>query len=277
MNIALKIAALWLLCVAWAVSWSQDADDVTREVALDQKLGTVVPGDIPFKDENGRSVTIGDYFGDKPIVLALVWFKCPGICIAIEEGMLLAFREQQFQIGKDYQVLSVSIASEEGPELAKAKQTDIIERYGKPEGVKGWHFLTGTKASIARLADAVGYRFAYDAKTQQYAHPAGLIVLTPQGKVSHYFYGVEFRPRDLRLALVSAAGGKIGTPVDRVLLTCYHVDLTTGKYNLAIARILQISGGITIAVLFGSIFYLSRKYKARVPSNGGEDPTPDAA
>ncbi|GMV35945.1 MAG: photosynthetic protein synthase I [Fimbriimonadales bacterium] len=277
MKLIWRNIATWLLCVACAVSWSQGADDVTREVALDQKLGTVVPADIPFVDENGQAVRIGDYFGDKPIVLALVWYKCPGICIAIEEGMILSFREQSFQIGKDYKVLSVSIAAEEGPELAKAKQADAIERYGKPEAKEGWHFLTGTKESIARLTSTVGYRFVYDAKTQQYAHPAGLIVLTPQGKISHYFYGVEYRPRDLRLALVSAAGGKIGTPVDKVLLTCYHVDLTTGKYNLAITRILQIAGGITIAVLFGSIFYLSRRYKAQVPANGGEGPTPDAA
>ncbi|MEP0766708.1 MAG: SCO family protein [Fimbriimonadia bacterium] len=277
MKVVSRIAALWLLCVACAISWSQGADDITREVALDQRLGNVVPADIPFVDENGNAVRIGDYFGDKPIVLALVWYKCPGICIAIEEGMILAFREQSFQIGKDYKVLSVSIASEEGPELAKAKQEDAIERYGKPEGKEGWHFLTGTKESIAKLASTVGYRFMYDAKTHQYAHPAGLIVLTPQGKVSHYFYGVEFRPRDLRLALVSAGGGKIGTPVDKVLLTCYHVDLTTGKYNLAITRILQITGGITVAVLFGSIFYLSKRYRTRVPSNGGEEPAPDTA
>jgi len=266
---------LLLISMACVASWAQDAVDVTRDVALDQRLGAVVPADIPFVDENGKAVRIGDYFGDKPIVLALVWYKCPGICIAIEEGMILSFREQSFQIGKDYKVLSVSIASEEGPDLAKAKQADAIERYGKPEGKKGWHFLTGTKESIARLASTIGYRFVYDTKTKQYAHPAGLIVLTPQGKVSHYFYGVEYRPRDLRLALVTAAGGKIGTPVDKVLLTCYHVDLTTGKYNLAIARILQIAGGITVAVVFGSIFYLSRRYKAQVPSNGGQGPAPD--
>ena len=225
------------------------------EIGLDQKLNAQLPLDATFLDEQGKTVRLGDYFGKKPVVLALVWYKCPGICGVELEGMAHTFQSQKFGIGDEFDAITVSINPKETPELASAKKDEFIKLVGRTGAQKGWHFLTGQDVQIHRLAAAIGYRYKYDKATDQYVHPAGILLITPQGKVSRYFYGIEYRPRDMQLGLVEASHNKIGTRVDAFLLQCYHYDATTGRYTLAITNILRWAGALTVLVIV--LFWLS--------------------
>lgn len=218
-----------------------------REVGFDQNLGDKVPLDITLKDEQGRDVRLGDYFGKKPVVLALVYYECPMLCSQILNGVVSALDILKFDAGKEFDVIAVSFNPKEGPGLASAKKRAYTERYKRPGTEHGWHFLTGTPESIAQLTTAVGFRYAWDAKTEQYAHAAGIMVLTPEGRIAKYHYGVEYSPRDLRLALVEASSSRIGNAVDQVLLYCYHYDPTTGQYGLAAMTAVRLGGVATIA------------------------------
>jgi protein SCO1/2 len=206
-------------------------------------------------------VTLGDYFGKKPVILSLVYFGCPMLCTMAENGLLHSLQEVKFSVGDQFDVLTVSFDPHDNAELAAAKKAVYVGLYGRKGADRGWHFLTGDEASIQQLTRAVGFRYKYDAQAKQYVHATGIMVLTPKGKIARYFYGIYYPSRDLRLGLVEASANKIGSPVDEVLLFCCRYDPATGRYGMVISRIIQISGLITVLCIGGLILALSRSRK----------------
>jgi protein SCO1/2 len=235
---------------------------ILKDVDFAQNLGAQIPLDLPFRDDAGRTVRLGELLRGKPAVLSLVYYECPMLCTETLNGLVRAMRALQFGAGDQYDVITVSFDPRETSALAAAKKKVYVERYGRPGAARGWSFLTGDADSIRRLAAAAGFRYAYDAELDQYAHAAGLVVLTPQGRVSGYLYGVEYAAGDLRLALVKAAAGTIGSPVDRLLLYCYHYDPLTGKYGLRVTRVLRLFGILTVAAIAALILGLSPRRRA---------------
>ncbi|MGH8543583.1 MAG: SCO family protein [Gammaproteobacteria bacterium] len=236
--------------------------DVLQKAGLDQKLNGQIALDLAFRDENGRAVKLGEYFGNKPVILMFMYYECPNLCPLVLDGVIRSLKALSFNIGDQFNVLTVSIDPEEGPALAMAKKRESIRRYGRPGAEDGWHFLTGEEASIKQLTEAVGFRYAYDPETDQYAHASGIIILTPQGRISRYLYGIEYPPRDVRLGLVEASAGKIGSPVDQLLLLCYQYDPTTGKYNLVITNVLRLAGVATALGLGSYVLIMVRRERA---------------
>jgi protein SCO1/2 len=228
-----------------------------RGVGIDQRLNNQVPLDLKFRDETGQTVTLGSYFGKKPVILSLVYYTCPMLCTMAENGLLNALRDVKFDLGEQYEVVTVSIDPTETPEMAMGKKAVYVGLYGRPGAKQGWHFLVGNEPSIRALTQAVGFHYNYIPETKQFAHATGIIVLTPQGKVSRYFYGILYPPRDIRLALVEASNEKIGNPVDAVLLYCCQYDPATGKYSIIVSRILRIAGLITLLSMGTLIIALS--------------------
>jgi protein SCO1/2 len=233
--------------------------EALREVGWDQRLGEVVPADLELRDESGRSVRLGDYLGKKPLVLSLVYYECPMLCTLALNGLSSALGVLSFDVGKEFEVLTVSFDPKEGPELAVKKKAAYVGRYKREGAERGWHFLTGDAAQLERLTKAVGFRYAWDEATKQWAHPAGVVTLTPDGRIAHYLFGVEYAPKDLRLSLVEASEGKIGSPVDQVLLYCYQYDPQTGSYGAVIMRIVRLAGVATLAALGTFIFVMLRR------------------
>jgi protein SCO1 len=229
------------------------------EIGLDQKLGTTIPLDLQFKDEAGRDVRLADYFGKRPVILTLVYYECPMLCTQVLNGLASALGVLQFSVGQEFDIVTVSFDPGETPALARAKKASYLERYTRPGADRGWHFLTGTQRSIEKLTGAVGFRYAYNPSIDQYAHVSGIMVLTPDGRMSHYFYGIEYGPRDLRLALVEAAGRKIGSPVDALLLYCFHYDPKSARYSLAVMRIVRGAGLATAALIVTGVVVLRRR------------------
>jgi protein SCO1/2 len=232
-----------------------------RNVAIDQKLGQQLPLDLVFHDENGQTVKLGQYFGQKPIVLSLVYYDCPMLCTQVLNGMTTSFRVLPFQIGKEFDVVTVSFDPREMPPLAAAKKKTYVAYL--PQAMQagannGWHFLTGDQESIRQLTDAVGFRYHYDEATKQFAHASAIMVATPQGKLSRYYYGIEYSARDLRLGLIESAQNKIGTPVDQLLLFCYHYDPATGKYGAVVMNIIRLAGIATIIGIVVMLLLLKR-------------------
>ncbi|TAH37382.1 MAG: SCO family protein [Planctomycetota bacterium] len=238
----------------------QDAQSqILSQVRVDQRLGETVPLDLRFRGEDGAEVRLGDCFRDRPVLLALVYYECPSLCSMVLNGLVDGLREVGFTPGADFEVVIASIDPGETPELAAAKKQAYLGRYGRPETAAGWHFLTGTQDPIARLADAAGFRYVYDASTDQYAHGAVIYTLTPAGVLSRYLFGVDYPPRDLRLALVEASEGRIGTLADAVLLRCYHYDPESGRYGFAIFTALRVGAAVTLLGLAALIFLLLRR------------------
>ncbi|MGE5245945.1 MAG: SCO family protein [Betaproteobacteria bacterium] len=233
-----------------------------REVGFDQNLDQQVPLDIAFRDESGRTVRLGDYIGTKPVVLALVYFDCPMLCTQVLNGLVSSLETLKMNVGREFNVVTVSFDPREKPALAAAKKATYLERYGRPGAESGWHFLTGDQPSIDRLTKAVGFRYVWDAQLKQFAHPTGIMVLTPQGRIARYLFGIEYWPRDLNFALIDATQGRIGSPVEQVLLYCYHYDPSTGRYGLAIVRTLRIAGAATVLLLGGFILIMIRKERS---------------
>lgn len=228
--------------------------ELLKDVSIDQKLDSSIPLDLMFRDEHGQAVTLGQYFGSKPVILTLVYYNCPMLCTQVLNGLDRSLEQIPMSIGKDFNVVTVSIDPTEKPVLAEAKQAVYMGMYNRPGAAQGWHFLTGEQSQIKQLADAVGFHYAYDPDSKQYAHASVIMLLTPEGKISRYFYGVTYPERDMRLGLVEASEGKIGSPVDQVLLFCYHYDPHTGKYGLLISRVMQLAGLAT--VLVGGFFLI---------------------
>jgi len=251
-----------------------------RDVRIEQRLQAQIPLDAPFVDETGRPVTLGAYFGTKPVLLNMIFYRCAGVCTLELDGLVKAFRKMDLRPGKDFEVVTVSIDPKEGPELAIDKQESYIAELGRPEAKNGWHFLTGPRESITRLAQAVGFHYKHNPKDNSFAHSAALMVSTPEGKLSRYFYGANYNPRDLGLAVVEASEGKIGSPAQEVFLLLCHFDPVTGRYGLAITRLLQVFGVLTVVVLVGSLTLMSvrssRAADRAAASAAAGEPSPDA-
>lgn len=228
--------------------------ELLKDVGIDQKLNNTIPLGLTFRDEHGRTVELGQYFTGKPVILTLVYYNCPMLCTQVLNALDRSMQLIPMEIGKDFNVLTVSIDPTETPRLAEAKWALYTGMYRRPGGPQGWHFLTGDEPQIKQLADAVGFRYAYDPDSKQYAHASAIMLLTGEGKISRYFWGVTYPERDLRLGLVEASEGKIGSPVDQVLLFCYHYDPHTGKYGLLVSRMIQLGGLLT--VLIGGLFLI---------------------
>src|SRR5690242_1165362 len=230
-----------------------------RDVGLDQKLGNAIPLDLTFRDEHGSPVQLRHFFGEKPVVLTLVYYQCPMLCTEVLNGLLRSAKELPLEIGKDFTIVTVSIDPTERPILANVKHELYTGLYGRPGGPRGWHFLTGDETQIKLLAQAVGFRYAYDSASGQFAHASGIMLLTPEGKLARYFYGISYPPRDLRLGLVEASQGRIGSPIDQILLYCFHYDPATGKYGLLISRVIKAAGALTVLSLGFVIAILFRR------------------
>jgi protein SCO1/2 len=269
-----NVLAVILMAACAAVSgWSQAAPklqpgdavpnqkpSILDQVGLDQRLDQQVPLDLAFNDESGQAVQLQQYFGSKPVILMLVYYQCPMLCTQVLNGFTGAMNGiVRFNIGRDFNVVTVSIDPRDKPEDAAAAKKRYLQRYRRAGAAEGWHFLTGKKDQIDALAQAVGFRYAWDPEIQQYAHASGIMVLTPAGRVAQYYYGIEYAPRDIQLGLIEASKGKIGNVVDQVLLYCYHYDPRQGKYGAAVFNILRLSALATVLALGGFMLIMFRR------------------
>lgn len=249
-----------LLCAASARATQEQ---IAARAGLKQKLNAQVPLDAQFRDEHGKTIPLATFFHGKPVILALAYYECPSLCTLVLNGVLQTAQELKFNAGNEYEIVVVSFDPRERPALAAAKKQIYIQRYGRPHAADGWHFLTGDENTIAQLANSVGYHYTWDAETRQFAHPSAIMVLTPTGKVSRYFPGIEYPARDVRLALLEASENRVGSLADRIFLLCFHYNPNTGKYGLLISRVLQIAGCGTVLLLAGSIALMSRRDRSR--------------
>lgn len=259
-------------------------DVAVKNVGVDQKLDAVVSPDLTFTDETGKPVRLGDYMGKRPLVLSLVYYECPGLCTMTLNGISRSLRPLAFTPGKEFDVLTISFNPDDTPKLAAAKKANYLDEYLAPgsavthnreDAQAGWHFLTGDKANIEKLCQTVGFRYTYDEKTKQYAHASVIMVLTPQGHVSRYFYGLEYSTKDIRLGLIEAAAERIGTVSDAVVLLCYQYDPAAGKYSLAILKVLRIGAVLTVVSIASLVFFLARRERrvAIAPGTTGDATT----
>jgi protein SCO1/2 len=240
-----------------------NSTEVLKKVNIEQRLNSQIPLDLKFRDEAGREVRLGDYFHEgKPVVITLVYYECPMLCNQVLNGAVGTFQAMSFTPGREFEVVTVSFDEREGPELAAKKKDTYLKRYRREGAEAGWHFLTGDKAAIDALAQSVGFHYVWDEQSQQFAHASALMVATPEGRLSHYFYGIEYSPKDLRLALVEASEGKIGSPVDSLILYCYHYDPASGKFA-PVMGVLRGAGVLTVFGLVALLLYLRRKTRQR--------------
>ncbi|HYH84106.1 MAG TPA: SCO family protein [Pyrinomonadaceae bacterium] len=236
-----------------------NSKEVLKKINIEQRLGAQVPLDATFKDESGQSVKLGDYFkGERPVVLTLVYYECPMLCNQVLNGLVGTLEAVAFTPGKEFEIVTVSFDPRETAEMAAKKKETYLRRYRREGAQGGWHFLTGDKEAIDRLAQSVGFGYAWDEQSKQFAHASAIMVTTPEGKLSHYFYGIEYSPKDLRLSLVEASAGKVGSPVDALILYCYHYDPATGKFAPVMA-VLRTAGVLTVAGIAALIFFLLRR------------------
>jgi protein SCO1/2 len=259
------------LLLAGAVAAVDDAPRTTgrpavvREVGIDQRIGDRLPLGTRFRDASGRDVALGDFFAERPVLVVPAYYECPMLCTLVLNGVLRALRALAFDAGRDFEVVVFSFDPDETSELAAAKRATYLAEYRRPGTEAGWHFLTGDAAAIGRLTRAIGYRYAYDEGSGEYAHPSGVVVATPDGRVSHYFFGIEFSPRDLRLAFVEASARRLGSVVDQVLLLCFRYDPSLGAYSAAAMRALRVAGVLTLGALAAFVWWSAR----RPPPLGG--------
>jgi protein SCO1 len=260
-----RLAILVLLCAT--LQFPARAQSLTEnqlsEIRFDQKLGSHVSLDLPFRDEHGNTVRLRDYFGRKPMVLVLGYYQCPMLCTLTFNGMVEAMNDMRWSIGDQFNVVHVSINPAEDPKLAAAKKETYLKRYGRPAAGAGWHFLTGNEADIRKLADEVGFHYAYDASVKQYAHPSGLVILTPDGTVAKYFFGVKFAPSEIYGALQDASQQKVGSPIERLVLLCFHYSPIKGKYGALIMDVIRILGAATLVALAWLFFSMFRRERNR--------------
>jgi protein SCO1/2 len=267
---SLLLAIALLAATAWGQAMSKGImsppanvrPPYLQNVGIEQHLDAQVPPDLTFTDDTGRTVKLGDYFGTKPLILNLVYYNCTMLCGEALAGLSGSMKMVKFDVGNQFDVITVSFNPQETPAIAAAKKQEYLKRYGRPGAASGWHFLTGPAESINAITKAVGFQYQYDPRSNQYAHATAIMVLTPQGRISRYFYGVDYPPKDLRMGLVEASQGKIGNAVDQVLLYCYHYNPETGKYGAVITNILRLAAGFTILLLGGLLFILFRLDKA---------------
>lgn len=235
-----------------------------KEVGFDQKMGERVPLDLTFTDSTGERVRLGDYFADgRPVLLTLVYYECPMLCDLTLSGLVQSLKPLELSAGEDFQVLTVSFDPGEDAAVAATARNRYLPRYDRPEAAAGWHFLTGDAGSIERLTDAVGFRYTYDPERDEFAHAAGLVMLTAEGEIARYFFGTDHPAKDLRLGLVETGQGAIGSPVDQILLYCYQYDPTLGRYSTAVMNLIRAGGALTLLVLGGFIFLMLRRDRRR--------------
>jgi protein SCO1/2 len=247
--------------------------EVVQLVKFEQRIGAQLPLDATFRDEAGETVRLGQYFGKKPVVLALVYYECPMLCTFVLNGVVKTLRALSFEPGREFEIVVVSFNPRETPELAAQKKQAYLEEYKKVHTWRGWHFLTGDEASIQAVTQAAGFQYVYDAKDNQFAHASGIVVAKPDGTLFRYFFGIEYAPRDLRLALIEASTEKIGTPVDQVLLYCFHYDPKTGKYGLLITRVIRLAGSATVLALGAFLLLAFRRERRGDVFTPGESAT----
>lgn len=253
------LALLALLALPLFAETSATDPKLPGKVAIEQRLNAQLPLDLMLRDEHGRVVRLREMFRGKPVLLNFMYFRCPMLCPMAMEGVASALTELKFDVGKEFDVVTVSIDPRDTPEQAAVKKDQYIKRYGRFSAVDGWHFLTAHESVLKALTGAAGFRYAYDIKADQFAHGTALLVLTPQGRISRYLYGFEYKPRDLRLALVEASANKIGTPTDRILLLCYHYDPATGKYSRSAMAAMRAGGVATVVTLASFIVIMIRR------------------
>jgi protein SCO1/2 len=242
---------------------SQTMPQALREIGFDQKIDQQLPLDARFRDDQGRDVTLGSYYGQRPVLLAFVYYTCPMLCTQVLNAMTATISTLSLDAGKDFELVLVSIDPRETPAQAAAKKAEYLHRYKRPGAEAGWHFLTGTEPEIKRVTQAAGFRYAWDEQTQQYAHPTGIIVTTTDGRLARYLFGIEYGPRDLKLALVDASEGKVGSFADQLLLFCYHYDPMTGRYGIYVMRTLRIAGVATVLCIGTFIVVMLRREKSQ--------------
>lgn len=253
-------AGAWLAAaapLAMAYDNSPQAETI-RKVGIDQKLGDTLPLDLAFKDEYGRDVKLGDYFGRKPVILTPVYYTCPMLCHLVLNGLVKSLKVLKFVPGKDFEIVSFSFQPSDTTAQAMAKKEAVLKDLGHPDAGRGWHFLTGDAETIRTLTQAIGFRYAYDPRAREFAHASGIMVLTPEGTLSRYFFGIDYSPRDLRLALIESASHKIGTLMDQLILLCYHYDPSSGKYGFAVMNFLRLSGTLLVLAL---AFFITRSLR----------------
>ena len=279
MRAACKFGLAVTLLLAATASRAQMAPDnvgqpasgmptILQGVNFRPELNAQMPLDAAFKDETGKDVHLRDYLHEqKPVVVAFVYYGCPMMCTQLEQGVVGALRMLSFNPGRDYEVVFVSFDDRDTPQMAAEKKATAMTKFRRPETATGWHFLSGSKESIAALTNAANFHFNFDAKDNLFAHASGMLLLTPGGRISRYFYGVEFPARDLRLGLVDASAGKIGSPVDHVLLYCFQYDPTTAHYSATILGIVRLGGIMTIAAMIVAFFVFRRRERAAAPVN----------
>jgi protein SCO1/2 len=240
-----------------------------RNVGFEPPLNGQIPLATHFKDEAGSDVAFGDYFHGKPVLLALVYYGCPMLCNQVEQGVVGSLKMLSFNPGNDYEVVFVSFDPRESADMAAQKKTAALTHFGRPQTAAGWHFLTGSKDSIDAITQAANFRYSFNEKTNIFAHASGIMLLTPDGRISRYFYGVEYPSRDVRLGLVDASAGKIGTPIDHLLLYCFQYDPSTARYSATILRIIRIGGLFTIFTIVAGILIFRRRDHALEPKAQG--------
>ncbi|MDQ2869095.1 MAG: SCO family protein [Acidobacteriota bacterium] len=242
---------------------------ILKDVGIEQRLGSSVPLDVILQDEQGRPVRLGQYFGSRPVILVLAYYNCPMLCTQVLNGLVSSMRALSFDAGKEFEVVTLSFDPRDRPRDAAAKKEPYLREYNRPGAAAGWHFLTGGPGSIERVASAVGFRFRWDNDLAQFAHASGIFVLTPDGKLSRYFFGIEYAPRDLRLGLIEASNRKIGNPVDQILLYCYHYDPKVGKYGAVIMNIVRLAGVGAVLILSTFLFVMCRRDRRRDSADPG--------
>ena len=230
-----------------------------QNVGFEPQLNAQLPLDLTFRDESGRDVQLRQYFGHKPVLLALVYYGCPMLCNQVEQGVVGSLKMLSFNAARDYEVVFVSFDARETPDMAAKKKAAALAHYGRPETASGWHFLTGKEEQIHALTSAANFRYSFDEKNNLFAHASGIMLITPDGRISRYFYGVEYPSRDVRLGLVDASAGKIGTPIDHLLLFCFHYDPETARYSATILKIIRLGGILTIFSIVAGILIFRRR------------------
>ena len=272
-----RLSSAILLTLSGVIAFPANAQQISTpailsKVGITQNLNAQIPAALVFRDETGKPVRIGDFFGKKPIVLSLVYFDCPALCTEVLNGELRTMKAISLDLGKDFEALTISFEPKDTPALARAKRDVYIGQYGRPEAADHWHFLTGEQQSIDALTNVAGFQYAYDSSIRQYAHAAAILVLTPDGRIDRYFYGVQYAARDVRLGLVEASQGKIGTLTDHALLYCYQYDPMTGKYGVMVMNVLRAAGGLTVLVLgffMAMMFLRERRRTSGIPAEPG--------
>ena len=242
-----------------------------KSVGIEQKLGDQLPLDTVLKDEDGKDVKLGEYFkSGRPVVLAFVYYECPMLCTQVLNGLTGSLKGINLNAGKDFDVVAISFDPRDNdkPDLAKNKKLSYLEHYGRPGTDSGWHFLTGSQESIKAVTDAAGFKYEWDDKTQQFAHAAAVMVVTPEGKMSRYFYGIDYAPKDIKFGIMDSAQAKVGNPAEQLLLYCYHYDPASGKYGFAILRVMRLAGVATLLGLGAMAFVFWRKNKNNGSNNG---------